>query len=1112
MIVKSDYSLFHSTLTMNKLVKNVKDLGFQKIILADNNLSGALTFYYAAKKEGLMPILGVTGIFSGVEYLFIAHNSKGYSILSKMESKGYEESIFCNEDITSIAIDIKSTSFRILSRFSALKNEVLKVDKLINRELSKDCIILPIKIGNIISTEDFYTIAAMNAIENKSQYEKEVASGNIVYSEISKKEDLSKSKEFLEIISKCIDDYKFGDPTPPTFKFTKEVSFSFGLSTDTDKDLFEFLCWEGLKNRVSVDSINNIPKEYSERMSFELNVINEMNFPGYFLIVWDFINEARKRRIPVGPGRGSAAGSLVAYSLEITDLDPLKYNLLFERFLNPERVNLPDIDMDFCRDRREEVIDYVISKYGKDNVSQVITFGKLAAKAAIRDAARVIGAPLYLSDKMAKMISDKPGITLSKSYSEGKQAWDKMFEEDFIAKKIWDMALRIEGLKKNQGVHAAGLVISNTPIYNRAPLYHVNDTQVVAFEGGFLEDVDLVKYDFLGLKTLTVIDNAVYNINKDKNMNINMRTLEFNDPEIFKLISSGLTLGLFQIESPGMQNLARRLQPSNFEEIIAMLALYRPGPMEAGMLDSFIDRKHGREKVDYFFDSMSHDLEPILKPTYGLIVYQEQVMQIVQAIAGFNLGEADMVRRAMGKKKPEEMERISKEFVLGAVKNGHNAEEAKKLFDLIEKFAGYGFNKSHSAAYAALTYQTAWLKKYFPAYFMTHLINSEITNTDKFVPYINELKKLNISLSSPDIRTSTNEFSVKSDNSIVFGLKAIKGVGSGAKNILRVINSLNKESSIFDLLVLTQRNITKDISTQETLIRKLERTYLKNKKIYEDAFFRVQNLNQKLKEKNILTKRDSDSLTKYSSILDSFQNGPTTLDNYFNEVELAKEKLLKLKQELEDKDSFNKIDKRVFEALSEVGAFQSFNVTRKDLLENVTNLLNIENHSKVNFTNEEYSISDLIKFEEERTGLIISELFSKDQVEYLNSLDIPSENPIGILIDKKEKRKKDSSIYTNIKIMLSNGDIISASDFNNKSKNFQLGEMYSFMLKMNGPYINLLQIKKATKKLISSYPKKELTKKITVLDNIDNIDINKYSNIEVYDLDGSIIAVYSKKI
>ncbi len=582
-----------------------------------------------------------------------------------------------------------------------------------------------------------------------------------------------------EIVEKCNLELKLGNPTPPKFKFVKEYAKKENLNFENDADYFEYKCKEGLKERLEI-----VPKEehekYWKRLEHEINIIKKMKFPGYMLIVWDFIREAKKLKIPVGPGRGSAAGSLVAYSLKITDIDPMKYNLLFERFLNPQRVSMPDIDIDFCQTRRGEIIDYVVNKYGRNNVAQVITFGKLLAKGVIRDVARVLGVPYSEADKMAKLIPDELGITLQKAY-EKEPKIKELLENNPKAKRVWDFALNLEGLNRNAGMHAAGVVISNEELWNKAPIYKPPGEEhfVTQYSLKYLEDVDLIKFDFLGLKTLTVIDNALKLIKKRYAKEIDFHKVDINDPKVYKLIQSGETVGLFQIESSGMQALNERLKPTTFEDLIAVLALYRPGPMESGMLDDFIERKHGRAKITYMFP----ELEPILKSTYGVIVYQEQVMQIVQTIGGFTLGEADLVRRAMGKKIKEEMDRLKGEFANGAEKKGFDKQKAQELFDLIVKFAGYGFNKSHSAAYAMITFQTSYLKAYYPQEFMAALLTSEQDNTDKIVKYIDEVKRLKIKLLPPDITKSSIEFTAIEENkedAILFGLGAIKGVGAKA--------------------------------------------------------------------------------------------------------------------------------------------------------------------------------------------------------------------------------------------------------------------------------------------------------------------------------------------
>ncbi len=598
-----------------------------------------------------------------------------------------------------------------------------------------------------------------------------------------------------EIVNKCNLEIKLGDPTPPNFKFVKDYAQAEGLDFDNDADYFVYKCKEGLKKRLKIVPPNR-HQEYEERLDFEINIINSMKFPGYMLIVWDFIRDAKEKGIPVGPGRGSAAGSLVAFCLEITDIDPMKYNLLFERFLNPERVSMPDIDVDFCQKRRGESIDYVVQKYGRYNVAQVITFGKLLAKGVLRDVARVMAMPYAEADKMAKLIPDELGITLESAF-EKEPKIKELINSNAQAKRVWDFALALEGLNRNSGMHAAGVVMSNEELWHKAPLYRPSgeDHLVTQYSLKYLEDVDLIKFDFLGLKTLTVIDDALKLVKKKHDVTINFTEIDFDDPKIYELIQSGATVGLFQIESDGMQSLNERLKPTNFEDIIAVLALYRPGPMESGMLDDFIERKHGRAQITYMFP----ELEPILKPTYGVIVYQEQVMQIVQTIGGFSLGGADVVRRAMGKKIKEEMDRLKGEFADGAQKKGFDRAKAEELFDLIVKFAGYGFNKSHSAAYAMITFETSYLKAYYPQEFMSALLTSEADNTDKVVKYVDEVKRLGLDLLPPSITHSMIEFSPSNHDgtdAILFGLGAIKGVGSKA---IESILEAREEKTFVDL-------------------------------------------------------------------------------------------------------------------------------------------------------------------------------------------------------------------------------------------------------------------------------------------------------------------------
>ncbi|EJF0770578.1 DNA polymerase III subunit alpha [Campylobacter upsaliensis] len=615
-----------------------------------------------------------------------------------------------------------------------------------------------------------------------------------------------------DLANKCNLELKLGDPTPPNFKFTREYAKEFDItlpqekvefSFENDDLVFEYLCRKGLEERLKfVDESKH--DEYKARLETEIKIIKEMKFSGYMLIVHDFIKVAKDKNIPVGPGRGSAAGSLVAYALKITDIDPLPYNLLFERFLNPERVSMPDIDVDFCRDRRDEVIDYVIDKYGSDKVAQVSTFNKLLAKGVIRDVARVLDISLQDVDEFIKLVPEELKITLDEAY-EKEPKIKEFIEKHPKGKELWEYAKALEGLNRNAGMHAAGLVISNESLWNKTPLFRQskNDERhlITQYSKDHLEDVDLIKFDFLGLKTLTLIHNAIKLIKERYNKDIVWESIDVNDSKVYKTIQSGNTLGIFQIESDGMQSLNARLKPENFEDLIAVLALYRPGPMESGMLDDFIDRKHGLKKIIYPFDV----LKEVLEPTYGVIVYQEQVMQIVQIISGFSLGGADVVRRAMGKKDPEKMAKLKDEFANGAEKQGYNRAKAEDLWELIVKFAGYGFNKSHSAAYGLITFQTAYLKTYYPSEFMAALLTSEQNKIENVAMYIEEMKKMNIKLLPPRINKAISEFSaIKQEDgteAIVYGLGAIKSVGRPAiENILELRSKNGDFKDLHDFL------------------------------------------------------------------------------------------------------------------------------------------------------------------------------------------------------------------------------------------------------------------------------------------------------------------------
>ena len=846
--IHSDYSLLHSSLKIKDLIPAAKEKGFNTLGISElNNMFSAIEFYETCKKNDIKPIIATDVLIKRDENyskaVLIAMDKKGYDNLMYLSSVSYlyymegatpvipYEEIVNNQEGIAVVLDMLESetgkNLNILYEKNAynlpsvqkaeeavkiykkdIKNLYLEIrrDSFEEEFLSKyfyefalNNEIKPIASGNIfyLNKTDFYYKDALECIQSNKQYDDVHRKINLGEFYLKSKNDYLKSFEnFPEAVKNNINLFEnidfeipLGNPTPPTFKFTKEYAKKEGLDIENDVEYFEYKCHEGLEKRLK-NIPENLHEEYKKRLEYEINIIKQMKFPGYMLIVWDFINYAKDPsrhlrptgfKIPVGPGRGSAAGSLVAYALEITNIDPLKYGLLFERFLNPERVSMPDIDIDFCQERREEVIEYVQKKYGYENVAQVVTFGSLLAKGVLRDVARIFGIDYSNADKFVKLIPDQLGITLKKA-KELEAKIVEIIEEEPVYERLYSYGEALEGLKRNTGKHAAGVVISDEPLWKKSPLYKQDEHDVfhtTQYSLNYLEPVDLIKFDFLGLKTLTVIDTAVKNIKANQNKDIDIDNLTLDDKEVFKLIQSGKTLGMFQIESDGMQDLAKRLKPNNFEDVIAMLALYRPGPMDSGMLDDYIERKHGRKPISYFYDEFEKVLKPILEPTYGVIVYQEQVMQIVQAIGGFSLGESDIIRRAMGKKKADVMAKYAQEFAKRAEQKGFSYENAKELFSLIEKFAGYGFNKSHSAAYAMITYQTAWLKRYYPTEFFASLLTFEADNTEKIAKYIEEAKSMEIEILPPDVQKSNLEFTPL-EHKILFGLSAIKGVGSKA--------------------------------------------------------------------------------------------------------------------------------------------------------------------------------------------------------------------------------------------------------------------------------------------------------------------------------------------
>ena len=597
--------------------------------------------------------------------------------------------------------------------------------------------------------------------------------------------------------------------------FLPEYPVPEGMTLD---ELFRQYSHDGLSDRLkAAESYGRTLDKlaYRERLVFEVDVILQMGFPSYFLIVADFIQWAKDHAIPVGPGRGSGAGSIVAWALKITDLDPIEHELLFERFLNPERVSMPDFDVDFCMDGRDRVIDYVAERYGRNAVSQIVTFGSMAAKAVVRDVTRVQGKPYGLGDRLAKLIPFEVGMTLDKAFEAEPQLKD-LVEHDDEVREVWDMAIKLEGLARNRGKHAGGVVIAPGKLTDFTALLSAEDgsSLVTQLDKDDVEAAGLVKFDFLGLRTLTIIDWALGLIQGTQGQAPVIARIPMDDAKVFQLLCRGDTTAIFQLESRGMKELIRRLKPNSFEDIVALVALFRPGPLQSGMVDDFINRKHGRAKVEY----PHPDLEPILKNTYGVILYQEQVMQIAQVLANYSLGGADLLRRAMGKKKPEEMEKQREIFLKGTGDRGIECQLANSIFDLMEKFAGYGFNKSHSAAYALVSYQTAFLKTYYPAEFMAAVLSSDMDNTDKVVPLIEECRRMGLIVRPPDVNAGSFKFSVKAGEAI-YGLGAIKGLGEGP--IAQLVEAREADGPFTDLFDFCRRVGTGKVNRRaiEALIR-----------------------------------------------------------------------------------------------------------------------------------------------------------------------------------------------------------------------------------------------------------------------------------------------------
>jgi DNA polymerase-3 subunit alpha len=801
------------------------------------NIFGAIDFYKKAVKSGIKPIIGCevyvapnsrfdrskTNIDNGLSeeaafhLILLAKDSSGYKNLTTLLTKAYLEGFYYKPRIDKDILEQYSGGLIGLS--ACLKGEVPYYLQIGQIERAREA---ALKYKHILGAGNFFFEIQHNGMPEQEDVNKKlielaqeinvpvVATNDCHYlrKEDAKAHDIllciqtGKTVKDEKRLRMSTEDFYFKSPEemkhafrdiPEAILNTRAIAercnldFILGKNmlpkyelpngVSADSYLHE-LAINGLKAKFKGNPPSNYLAHYMDRLKLELQVIKKMGYSSYFLIVWDFISYARKNGIPVGPGRGSAAGSLAAYCLDITEIDPIKYNLLFERFLNPERISMPDIDVDFCKDRRPGVINYVSEKYGKDHVAQIITFGTMAAKAAIRDVGRVLGIPYAEVDRIAKLI---PGHNTSIEESlKIEPQLKNLYDVNNTIRELLDIAKRLEGVARHASTHAAGVVIAPDPLTDFMPLYKNPSEEIITtqFDMGSVESVGLLKFDFLGLKTLTVLDKTIEYI-KQQGKDIRLQEIPLEDIDTYRLLSSGETTGIFQLESMGMRDILVKMQPNRFEDLIALVALYRPGPIGSGMIDDFIKRKKGETEVVYDLPQ----LKAILDETYGVILYQEQVMRIANTIANFSMGQADLLRRAMGKKKPEEMEKQKEVFIQGALANGISDKKAERLFELMAFFAEYGFNKSHSAAYAYLAYQTAYLKAHYPVEFITANLSADMGDTDKVVKLINECKNMGIKILPPDINESEREFKIVG-KSVRFGLEAVKGVGASAIEII----------------------------------------------------------------------------------------------------------------------------------------------------------------------------------------------------------------------------------------------------------------------------------------------------------------------------------------
>ncbi|MFL2698815.1 MAG: DNA polymerase III subunit alpha [Gammaproteobacteria bacterium] len=837
--ISSEFSISQGLLTINQIVDCAQKNNIPSVALTDkSNMFAMVKFFNKCEAAGIKPISGssIRVIFDGDDsshdLLCLAKNNDGHRNLMQVISSAhnnynYQSPIINFDDLKTFKDDIvvisggKDSHIYELSKQNKLEEIENKIDDFLM--VFKDDFFIEVQKTNRPDEIDYFSnilplsskkgvpLIATNDVLFAKKDDYEIHETKVCINTGKTLNDPNREKPFSnEQYFKSSDEMqKLFNGFDELIDNTNEVAKKCNVSLHTkgyflpeypvpkEHDFDSFLVDLSTKRLSSlIDKFEKAKQKiYLQRLEYELNQIKKMGFSSYFLIVYDFIQWSKDNDVPVGPGRGSGAGSLVAYSLGITTLDPIDHGLLFERFLNPERISMPDFDIDFCMEKRDSVIDYVSKKYGADAVSQIATFGTMAARAVVRDVARAMGKPYALGDRISKMIPFAPGMTLDRAKEE-QPVFAQAAKNDAEVREVVDLAYKLEGIARNVGKHAGGVVIAPGSLSDFCPIY--NDRQsssvMTQYDKDDVEKIGLVKFDFLGLRTLTVIDKALKSININLKNKLDLDNIPMDDQKVFDLLSSGKTMAVFQLESTGMRDLIKKLKPTKFEEITALLALYRPGPLNSGMHTTFVDRKHGKSPVTY-----PHELlEPVLSETYGVIVYQEQVMESARVLAGYSMGEADILRRVMGKKKIEEMEEQREIFVKGCEKNSIPEKKANKIFELIEQFAEYGFNKSHSAAYAVISYQTAFLKTYYPEHFMAAVLSTELGNTDKIHALIQECKRMGIKVLKPNILTSNKMFLVNNNSDIEYGLGAIKGVADAFIQHVCQVRKSNKFNDLWD--------------------------------------------------------------------------------------------------------------------------------------------------------------------------------------------------------------------------------------------------------------------------------------------------------------------------